>query len=132
MVESIPRIWRERKYKYRLIGSKCSDCGKIFYPPRTVCLKCGSRNLVEVALARTGRVFSYTVIRSPPSEFTLYKPYIVALIELDDGARILSQLTDVEPEDVKIGMRVKAVFRRYKEQSESGVIEYGIKFTPLK
>ncbi|HDJ89811.1 MAG TPA: Zn-ribbon domain-containing OB-fold protein [Thermoprotei archaeon] len=131
MIESIPRVWRERKYKYRLIGSKCKRCGKIFYPPRKVCLKCGSRELEEVFLARRGKVLSYTVIRSPPTSFIPYKPYIVALIQLDDGTKIFSQLTDVEPEEVKTGMKVEAVFRKYKEQSESGIIEYGIKFIPV-
>jgi len=71
------------------------------------------------------------VIRTPPRDFLEYSPFIVALIELEDGTRVLSQLTDVEPDEVSTGMAVEAVFRRYKEQGKEGIIEYGIKFRPL-
>ncbi|HDJ83448.1 MAG TPA: Zn-ribbon domain-containing OB-fold protein [Desulfurococcaceae archaeon] len=131
VVESVPRYWRERKYRYRLIGSECKKCGKRYYPPRRVCLNCGSRELVEVKLVETGKVVSYTVIRVPPKEFQGLTPYVIALIELDDGTRLLSQLTDVAPEEVSTGMKVVATFRRVKEQSRDGIIEYGIKFKPI-
>ncbi len=55
---------------------------------------------------------------------------MVALVELDDGVRILSQMVDVEPEEVKVGMRVEATFRRIREDGGSGIIEYGYKFRP--
>jgi len=55
----------------------------------------------------------------------------VALIELDNGARILSQLS-CEPEEVRIGMRVRKAFRRYGEEGEDGIINYGTKFVPVE
>ncbi len=131
MVESVPRYWRERRYKYLLIGSECKKCGKRYYPPRKVCLNCKSTDLVEVKLPETGKVVTYTTIWVSPRGFEKYIPYIIAIIELDDGTRLISQLTDVKPEDVKIGMRVIATFRRIREQSESGIIEYGVKFKPI-
>lgn len=127
---SVPRVWRERIVKYRLLGSKCADCGKISYPPRRACPRCGSTNLKEISLLKRGKVLSYTVIRAPPQGYLKYSPYIIALIELENGARILAQLTDVNPDEVKSGMIVEAVFRRYREQGEDGIIEYGIKFRP--
>lgn len=127
---SVPRVWRERIIKYRLIGSRCTNCGKISYPPRKACPRCGSVNLEKISLPKRGKVLSYTVIRAPPRAYLKYSPYIVALIELENGAKILAQLTDVEPEEVKSGMIVEAVFRRYREQGEDGIIEYGIKFRP--
>jgi hypothetical protein len=60
-----------------------------------------------------------------------YAPYLVALVELDDGVRVLSQLVDIEPIKVKTGMRVEAAFRRVKVDGNSGIIEYGYKFRPL-
>ena len=60
-----------------------------------------------------------------------YAPYVVALVELDDGVRILTQVVDVEPEDMKTGMRVEVAFRRVKEDGNSGIIEYGYKFRPV-
>jgi len=87
--------------------------------------------MIEEKLPETGRVLSYTVIRYAPRGFERQVPYVVALIELDNGTKLISQLTDVKPEDVKCGMRVEAVFRKLREQGPSGIIEYGIKFRPL-
>lgn len=128
--ESVPRVWRERKYKYRLIGGRCESCSHVFYPYRTYCPLCGG-NVREERLPRTGRIIAYTVIRFPPRDFSLQQPYVVALVELDNGAKTLAQLTDVDPEKVSIGLRVEAVFRKYREQGDEGIIEYGIKFRPL-
>ena len=128
---SVPRVWRERIPKYRLTGSKCGKCGKTSYPPRKICPYCGSREVEVVPLPRRGKVLSFTVVRVPPRDYVKYSPFIVALIELDDGTRILSQLTDIDCEEVKSGMIVEAVFRRYREQGEDGIIEYGIKFKPI-
>ncbi len=128
--KSVPRIWRERIRKYRLLGGVCNDCGKVFYPSRRFCPRCGSGNVNKVTLPRTGKILYFTVIRNAPTEFKSFEPYILALIELDNGARILAQLTDIDLEEVYEGMPVEAVFRKYKEQGRDGVIEYGIKFRP--
>ncbi|MCD6563180.1 MAG: Zn-ribbon domain-containing OB-fold protein [Thermoproteales archaeon] len=130
-INSVPRSWRERKYKYRLIGGICKKCNATFYPYRGSCPYCGSDDIEEVNLPKKGRLISYTIIYSPPSEFRLKQPYIVGLIELEDGTRIIAQITDVDVNEVKDGIEVEAVFRRYREQGADGIIEYGIKFRPI-
>lgn len=127
---SVPRYWREIKYRYRLIGERCIRCGSLYYPRRAICPRCGSRELEEYQLRDRGRVISWTVIRNPPKDYEKFAPYVVALVELDDGVRILTQLVDIEPEEVKAGMRVEATFRRIREDGTSGIIEYGYKFRP--
>jgi len=128
---SVPRYWREIKYRYRLIGEMCADCGGIFFPRRAVCPRCGSKDLEECKLADRGVVVSWTTIRNPPMGYEQYAPYVVALIELDDGVRVLSQVVDVEPEEMKTGMRLETTFRKVKEDGTSGIIEYGYKFRPV-
>ncbi len=128
---SVPRYWRERKIKYRLIGGKCKTCGRSFYPPRKVCPYCSSREVEKILLPRKGKVLSYTIIHVPPKGFENYSPYVVAIVELENGARVLAQLTDIDENEVKIGLEVEAVFRKYSEQSPEGIIEYGIKFRPV-
>jgi uncharacterized OB-fold protein len=128
---SVPRYWRESKYRYRLIGQKCTPCGSIGFPRSGVCSACGSDEFEDVKLAETGWVVSWTVVRNPPVDYMEYAPYVVALIELDDGVRVLSQLVDVEPFKVETGMRVEAAFRRVKVDGNSGIIEYGFKFRPI-
>ena len=127
---SVPRYWREIKYRYRLIGGMCAACGAAFFPRRAVCPRCGSRDLQEQKLRERGSVVSWTVIRNPPTGYEKYAPYVVALIELDDGVRVLSQVVDVEAEEMETGMRVEATFRRIREDGSSGIIEYGYKFRP--
>jgi len=128
---SVPRYWRESKYRYRLIGQMCSQCGSVGFPRSGVCSACGSLDLEEVKLAETGHVLSWTVIRNPPADYKEYAPYVVALVELDGGGRVLSQLVDVEPIKVETGMRVEMAFRRVKVDGDSGIIEYGYKFRPI-
>ncbi|MFQ6053447.1 MAG: Zn-ribbon domain-containing OB-fold protein [Candidatus Bathyarchaeia archaeon] len=128
---SVPRYWRETRYRYRLIGEMCADCGAVFFPRRSVCPRCGSRDLGECKLSERGSVISWTVIRNPPRDYEKYAPSVVALIELDDGVRILSPVVDVEAEEMEAGMRVEATFRRVREDGSSGIIEYGYKFRPV-
>ncbi len=124
----VPRFWRKIKYRYDLVGSYCENCGNYFYPPRDVCPVCRRKGKVrEVSIGDEGRVLSYTVVHEGNGKV----PYVIALIELDCGARILSQLA-CEPHEVEIGMRVKKAFRRYGEDGEEGIIYYGTKFVPAK
>lgn len=128
---SVPRYWREIRSRYRLVGEICSNCGVKVFPRRSVCPRCGSKELGEYKLSDRGAVVSWTVIRNPPKEYEKYAPYVVALIELDDGVRILSQVVDVEPEEMKTRMKVEVAFRRVKENGDAGIIEYGYKFRPI-
>jgi uncharacterized OB-fold protein len=71
------------------------------------------------------------LVNNAPIGYEKYLPYYVALIELNDGVRLLSQLVDVSSEEVETGMEVEATFRRIKEDGASGIIEYGYKFRPV-
>ena len=129
---SAPRYWREIRYRYRLIGSRCLKCGKIYFPRRLVCAVCGSRKLEDYKLSEKGKIKTFTVIRrSPPLGYEKNVPYVVAVVELEDGVNVLSQIVDVSPEEVKIGMPVELTFRRVRENGKEGIIEYGFKFRPI-
>jgi len=126
------QVWRTRLEHYRLIGGYCSKCAKYFYPPRPACPYCGSRSVSRVELPKRGRVITYTVIYNVISGFRAYAPLILAVIELDNGARVLAQLTDTSPEEVEVGMPVEAVLRRVVADGDKGVIVYAVKFRPLR
>jgi len=128
---SVSRYWREIPRRTRLEGQKCRACGSINYPPRARCLKCGSYSLEEYKLPERGTLISFTIIRNPPLGFEHYAPYALGLIELEDGTRITAQMTDIEPNDLRIGMPVEAVFRKISEDGDAGIIRYAIKFRPL-
>ncbi|MGQ9722346.1 MAG: Zn-ribbon domain-containing OB-fold protein [Candidatus Jordarchaeum sp.] len=127
----LPKVWREIPQKYRLEGAICRNCNFSFISPRTVCPSCGSRELSSQIFPQRGKVISYTNIWKPPYDFETYAPYPVALIELLNGIKIISQLTDCDTDEIFIGMPVEAVLRKLKEEGEDGVVYYAIKFRPL-
>jgi len=130
---AIPRFWREIQSRYNLIGSKCGSCGKVDFPGRAVCPDCGRKSvgkMQRLKLNGKGSVVTYTVIHDAPAQFEMMKPYVMAIVEMDEGVRLTSQLLDVHPDDVKIGMRVQATFRKLGQEGEAGVIHYGYKFRP--
>ncbi|BEP16760.1 Zn-ribbon domain-containing OB-fold protein [Pyrofollis japonicus] len=129
------RVWREREPRYRLVGKRCKKCGAIIYPPRPACPHCGSRDLEDVELPRTGTVETYTIIYTVMDGFRHKAPLPIAIVRLDNGldngARVLAPLTDIDPEEIKTGMRVEAVLRRIKQDGEHGLIAYGVAFRPV-
>jgi len=125
--------WRAFKERYRLIGSKCELCKRHFYPARIICPECRRKGKMnEYKFSGNGKVYSFTVIRTPPTGFELFIPYIVAIVELEEGARVVSQVVDCGPEDIRIGMPVESCFRKIREENKSGLILYGFKFRPVK
>lgn len=79
-------------------------------------------------LGKTGKIISWTVVRTPPSGFKKFAPYIAALIEFKDGKRMAGQVIDTKFDEIKNGQKVKAVLRKVREPDDEGVIPYGIKF----
>ncbi|WP_297535743.1 OB-fold domain-containing protein, partial [Thermococcus sp.] len=77
------------------------------------------------------RVLTWTIVRNPPSGFEYYKPYPLALVQLEEGPVVLAQLTDVDPEEIYEGMEVEAVTRKVREFEEDGIILYAYKFRPV-
>jgi uncharacterized OB-fold protein len=122
------RAWREFPQRYRLEAATCDGCGKTLYPPRLACPACGGREFSEETLPRDGKVVTYTVIRVPPAGFTEQTPLPIALVELENGVRLMVQIGDVEdPDSIEIGMPVRLEFRRVSWDGEAGVIFYGHK-----
>lgn len=129
---SISRVWREEKSHYRLEATKCLKCSKIHYPPRVICDKCGSRNLERIALSGKGKILTYAIQHVVFSGFREYTPLMFAIILLEEGVKVLGQLTDISPDKIKIGMKVEAVLRKIAEDETTGIIKYALKFRPTR
>jgi uncharacterized OB-fold protein len=125
---SVPRFWREIPQRYNFIGNRCKKCEWINFPPRSICKKCHEHEFERVDLKGRGKILTYTIIRSAPKQFENMVPYVVAIIRLDEGPRITSQIVDCEPEEAGIGKRVKVCFRKIAEDGKAGAISYGYKF----
>ena len=91
----------------KLMGARCRSCGRLLVPPRPVCPECYGDDMEWVELKGEGIVESYTVIHVAPERFAKEAPYVVALVRLDEGVRLPGRLVGIEPEAVRVGMRVK-------------------------
>ena len=81
-------------------------------------------------LSGKGTVYSYTTVSAPAEPFEPYGPYVLALVQLDEGPLITAQLTDLDGEP-EIGMRVELAIRKLRTDGPRGIIVYGQKFRPL-
>jgi hypothetical protein len=81
---------------------RCEDCHAAIHPRRVLCRVCGSRRLAEERSAGQGVVYSATTVHAREER------YNVALVDLDEGFRVMSQVVGIAPDDVRIGMAVRA------------------------
>ena len=97
----------------RLTIQRCTNCGHVRFPPTFYCAKCGSSEHEWIDSTGRGKVFSWIVVRHPvPRDiYAADVPYVVALIELDEGVRIASNIVGIEPEKVTASMPVRATFK---------------------
>jgi uncharacterized protein len=134
---SVARFWRETPRRYNLGGSKCSSCGTVYFPPRAVCPECTQHRqsiekMVPFQLSGDGEVLSYTIVHEPAEGFEMQVPYVLALVKTTEGPILTGQVVDTTPEDVRIGLKVHATFRKLREEGKAGVIHYGYKFAPTE
>ncbi len=129
---SSPRSAREIPQRYRLEGARCTGCERRYFPPRLVCPQCKATTFVPVRLARQGKVLTWTVVHAAPGPFASNAPYIVGIVELDDGVRLTVPIVDCDPHELTIGARVRAVFRRLSTENHDGIIHYGRKFALVR
>ena len=132
---SVARFWRETPRRYNLGGSRCTNCGQVYFPPRPVCPSCAHHResigrMTPLQLSGEGEVISYTVVHEAAEGFEMQVPYVLALVRTKEGPVLTGQVVDVEPKDVGIGLRVRATFRKLREEGKAGVIHYGYKFAP--
>jgi uncharacterized OB-fold protein len=125
-------LWRRIKNVYNLVGRHCRTCNTKYFPPIPLCPKCRRKtDFIDTQLSGLGKIYSYTVIHDPPAGFKDLAPYVMALVRLDEGPLVLSQIVDVDQDQLKIGMSVQVVFRRIGDAGRTGVLRYAYKFRPL-
>lgn len=104
------RYWEGLKDRKFLVQS-CEDCHRQIFYPRILCHHCGSTNVSYREHSGEGEIYSFTVVhRTRHPAFKEKVPYVVAIIDLAGGGRMMSNIIDCNPDDVKIGDRVKVTF----------------------
>jgi uncharacterized OB-fold protein len=128
-----PRYHREIPQRYRLEAGKCKACGNVSFPPRLVCPECGNEpaspagGFETIRLNDEGKLLTYTIIRVASDKFFGKTPFAVGIVELQDGVKLTTQIADVDFDKLKIGQKVKLVFRKLQDEGKSGLHCYGYK-----
>lgn len=91
---------------------RCADCGRAQLHPRRHCGYCHGHDLAWQRSAGQGEIFSHTTVhRAPNAAFVAQLPYVIVLIDMAEGFRLMTNLLDCEPANVRIGLPVRLIFR---------------------
>jgi uncharacterized OB-fold protein len=105
--------WWEAAAAHRLVVQRCTACARPRHPPGPACPACHEFTFDWMASSGRGTVYSYTVVRRAfvPS-LAAHVPYVAVIVELDDvpGVRLVSNLVDVDPAAVRVGLAVQVVW----------------------
>jgi uncharacterized OB-fold protein len=83
---------------HRLVVQKCGSCGRLRFPPASICSECLSHDLQWTAVSGRGRVFSYSIMhRAYHPAFANKVPYALVVIELEEGGKLNSNVVGIEP-----------------------------------
>jgi uncharacterized OB-fold protein len=103
----------------RLMGTHCKGCGQVSFPPRADCPECMSGEFEFREWSGKGKIYTFTRIDAAPTGFEDEVPYTVAVVDLDEGGRLLAWIGETIAEsDTRIGMDVQVVPRIFEEVEE--------------
>jgi hypothetical protein len=107
----------EAAHRGELRMQACIDCGHVRFPPSLLCPRCLSENAEWKRLSGRGTVYSWIVVhQSQHPAFNGDTPYNVAIVELEEGPRMHSQVVDCPNDEIRIGMPVEVVFDRVNDE----------------
>jgi uncharacterized protein len=116
-----PNVTADTEFYFRgarqgaLLIQRCDVCGYLQHPPWPSCQNCNADRLQPARMSGRGELYSFTVVHAPVVE-PFRPPYLVALVALDEGPRVVAGLLGVRPDEAHIGMRLQAEFARFDEE----------------
>jgi uncharacterized OB-fold protein len=114
----------------KIMGIKCPECDKVFVPPKSICKYCYGQLSELVEVGKKGTLVTYAVVRKPNMIQTAELPIIYGIVKLEGAyTGFTHMLGEVDPEQLKVGMEVEAVFKA-KEDREASILDIKY-FKPL-
>lgn len=104
-------FWDATK-QHTLKIQRCDDCAQHYFYPRPLCPHCLSRNVVWVAVSGRGKLHSFVINHRAPRGFPAAGPFIIGIVELDEGVKMMSNIVGIEPDPklLRCDMPVEVVF----------------------
>lgn len=112
----LTRPYWEAARQHRLVIQKCNACGHRWHPPLPICPACHAKDYTWTPVSGRGVVYSYTVVHHPAHVAVADKvPYVVILVDLEEGPRVVSNIRNCDPEALAVGMPVSLIFEEIAE-----------------
>lgn len=101
----------------RLLLPKCRACGKLFFFPDNFCPGCLGEEIEWTEAGGRGTVHTFSIVQRPPGPaFADEVPYVIAIIDLEEGPRMMTNLVGVDPGSVRVGMPVRVTFEKITDE----------------
>jgi hydroxymethylglutaryl-CoA synthase len=126
---SAPALHRNYQQNLSFTGSKCTKCGTAQFPKQRVCTQCQAKDEME-DYCFVGQSASVTTFTLDHLAASVNSPIIAAVVDFDNGGRIISEVTDCDPKEIEIGMNLEMTFRRLFEAD--GISNYFWKARPIR
>ena len=116
MADTTTLGWWEAAAQHRLVVQRCTSCAETRLPPAPICPSCRSDQADWKEVSGKGEVYTYTIVHRPMASDQAI-PWVIAVVALEDsgGKRMISNLVDVDPERVEVGMPVEVVWENMSE-----------------
>lgn len=122
MVDPITLPWWKAAAEHRLTVQRCNGCGHCTLPPAPICSACRKNDLSLVEVSGAGEIYTWTTVHRPVA-MEQELPFVIAIIELDvsaipgaNGVRIMSNLVNVDPESIALGMKVRVAWETMSDE----------------
>lgn len=101
----------------RIMGTKCKKCGKLYFPPRFHCINCLEGGAEWVELSGRCKLITYSIVQFAPTGFEGVAPYVLALVEFEEGVRAVAHISKrVKLDEIKVGMDLKLVPTKFNDK----------------
>ncbi|MGD0856672.1 MAG: OB-fold domain-containing protein [Dehalococcoidia bacterium] len=133
--EGMMKLPQSPSDKGSLIGCKCRKCGQIFFVKREMCENCQSRDLEEIPLSSTGKLYAFSIMYYPaPPPYKPANPFVpfgIGWVELPEGLVVYSLLTENDASKLKVGMNLELIFNKFSEDKDGNDVIVPM-FKPVK
>jgi uncharacterized protein len=108
-----------------LLGSRCSNCGSTLFPQADSCTYCATEDPAPVELSRHGTLWSWTAVTAPPPGYQGEVPFGIGIVELPEGVRVITRLTESDPAALQAGQAMECrVVTLHTDAEGNDVVTY--------